>query len=191
MARAVKHDTTALLNAATRLVGRHGPAGVTMAAVAREAGAPSGSVYHRFPTRTALLAALWLRTVHRFQEGFLTAVTERSPVRAACHVVAWCRTHPEEARVLLAGAAAFDEENWPEHARADLRAANRRVADALRNLAVVLPLEIDRLALITVDLPYAVVRRALQSGRSVSVRSERLVADCAATLLGSVLQGAG
>ena len=43
-----------LLDAAAALLAADGPSAVTMSAVARAAGAPSGSMYHRFPTRAAL-----------------------------------------------------------------------------------------------------------------------------------------
>lgn len=69
--RPPRFDAPALLDAALKLAATGGPAAVTMAAVAKSAGAPSGSVYHRFPDRPALLSALWLRTLGGFQRGFL------------------------------------------------------------------------------------------------------------------------
>jgi AcrR family transcriptional regulator len=48
----------ALLDAARRLVERHGPDGFTMAQAAREAGVSSGAPYKHFASRTALLQAL-------------------------------------------------------------------------------------------------------------------------------------
>src|SRR5690606_14827873 len=105
MGRPPRHDVDRLLDAAAALVAEGGPGAATMTAVARAASAPSGSVYHRFPGRPALLAALWLRTVERFQQGFLAALDTDPPAQAAPaaarHVVAWCRAHPNEARILL------------------------------------------------------------------------------------------
>ncbi|MFF8264165.1 helix-turn-helix domain-containing protein [Streptomyces virginiae] len=69
MARPPRFDTGQLLDAAVRLAAVGGPASVTMSAVAQAVGAPSGTVYHRFTGRTALLAEVWLCTVERFQEG--------------------------------------------------------------------------------------------------------------------------
>ncbi|GGV02514.1 hypothetical protein GCM10010275_46960 [Streptomyces litmocidini] len=73
-------------------------------------GAPRGSVYHRFAGRTALLAEVWLRTVERFQAGYLAVLTggpdaHRAARAASRHVVAWCRENPAEAALLLYGAA--------------------------------------------------------------------------------------
>src|SRR5687768_1799772 len=99
MARPPRFDVKQLLDAAVRLAAAAGPAAVTMSAVATEVGAPSGSVYHRFPGRTALLAEVWLRTVEGFQEGYFEAVeagvdARRAGCSAARHVVAWSRAHP-------------------------------------------------------------------------------------------------
>ncbi len=163
-----------------------------MAAVARATGAPSGSVYHRFPHRAVLLGELWLRTVERFHEGFLAALTGDDPYQAACHaarhVVDWSRDHPEEARVLLHGSAEFAEADWPPALAQRAAAANRRLREALRGLAVRLgstgPPDAERLAIAVVDLPYAVVRRHLSGGTPIPGYAGDLVADAAAALLG-------
>ncbi|MFG3438424.1 TetR/AcrR family transcriptional regulator [Nonomuraea sp. NPDC047897] len=188
MGRPPRHDADRLLDAAVALAADGGPGAVTAAAVAREAGAPSGSVYHRFPGRSALLAALWLRTVERFQDGFLAALEtvpaiEAAPA-AARHVVAWSRAHPAECGILLYGAADFDERHWPAAARERLKLANGRVAAALRTLAGRLGRDdAERIVIATVDLPYAVVRRHLASGHGIPASAESTVADCAAALL--------
>ncbi|MFF0577987.1 TetR/AcrR family transcriptional regulator [Streptosporangium saharense] len=191
MGRPSQHDVDRLLDAGVRLAAQAGPASVTMAAVAREAGAPSGSVYHRFPSRAALLAALWLRTVDRFQEGFLAATreepAEQAVMSAAGHVVAWSRANPLQARVLLYGPADFGASDWPQEARERLRLGNRRVEEAVVTLARRLgpgtPPEIERLVLATVDLPYATVRRHHQAGSPIPAHAEELVARCAGLLL--------
>jgi AcrR family transcriptional regulator len=179
MGRPPRHDTDSLLDAAVRLVEAGGPKALTVAAVAREAGGPSGSVYHRFAGRPALTAALWLRTVERFQAGFLAALAAGSPVGAARHVVGWCREHPGEARVLRYGAADFDHEHWSEADRAALEALNGRVMAQLRGLGG----DFERVVLALVDLPAAVVRRHLRSGEGIPAGAEDLVAETAALIL--------
>lgn len=174
MGRPPRHDEDALLDAAVALAAAHGPGGVTVAAVARAAGAPSGSLYHRFPSASALLAALWLRTLERFQEGFLDAL-RRSPEHAARHVVAWSRAHPEEALVLLYGSAGFGEPGWPAEARDRLQADNARIADVLG--------ADERLILAVVDVPYAIVRRHLHATGTIPATAEDLAAEAAAALL--------
>jgi len=194
MGRPAQHDADSLLDAAVRLVAEGGPRAVSMAAVARAAGGPSGSVYHRFAGRPALTAALWLRTVARFQEGWLAALaaepaTTAGP-RAARHVVAWSRANEAEARVLLYGAADFGEPEWAAADRAELARLNARIPAALRALAARLgaegPAAVERIALATTDLPAATVRRHLRFGKASQgfpPYAEDLVESGAAALL--------
>ena len=71
MGRPALHDTQTLLDVARTIAADRGPASVTIAAVSAASGAPSGSLYHRFDDRAALLGQLWLRTTGQFQSGFL------------------------------------------------------------------------------------------------------------------------
>lgn len=191
MGRPPRHDADSLLDAAVALVTESGPGAVTMASVARKAGASSGSVYHRFPDQASLLSALWLRTVTRFQQGFFEVVATESPyeaaVASACHVVEWSRQHPDEALVLLVGAKNFGEAEWPKQARDQLADVNREVQRALRGLARRLgrtsKAETRRVVLAVVDLPYAVVRRHLSTGMPIPRSEVDLVADAVSVLL--------
>ncbi|MFP3987010.1 TetR/AcrR family transcriptional regulator [Streptomyces sp. E11-3] len=192
MARPPQYDIHRLLDAALALAADAGPPAVTMAAVAKAAGAPSGSVYHRFPSRAALLAQLWLRTVERFQEGWFAVLeSEDDPRRAAAassrHVVAWCRGHRAEAAVLLYGAADFGRDGWPQEYVRRMDEGNRRVRDALGALGASLgargQLEADRIALAVLDLPVTVVRRQLRSGAPIEARTEELAEQSTLALL--------
>jgi AcrR family transcriptional regulator len=190
MGRPPRHDADRLLDVAAGLAATEGPGGVTMAAVARGAGAPSGSVYHRFPTHPALLAALWLRSVERFQAGFLDALTAPDPgdaARAAArHVVAWSRANPTDTTILLYGAHDFGADAWPDEERDRLARANRGVARAVRALAGRLgdttAQGVDLVRLATVDLPYSLVRR--HRGRRLPRHAEDLVVHGVSALLG-------
>ncbi|MBO8194874.1 TetR/AcrR family transcriptional regulator [Streptomyces oryzae] len=192
MARPPRFDTDQLLDAAVRLAAAAGPAGVTMAAVAKEAGAPSGSLYHRFAGRNALLAEVWLRTVERFQEGYLRALSAHDDMRqAACaatrHVVAWCRAHPDEAAVLLCSPGDFGRADWSDEHRARADRGNRRLFAALGSLTSALGAhsaeDVERLTLALIDLPLSLVRRHLRDGGTLPGHAENLVEDCAAALL--------
>src|SRR5512136_384862 len=76
MGRRPVFSDSAILQATRVLAAREGPADVTMQEVAVRLGAPIGSLYHRFPSRSALLARAWLETVALFQEGFLRQLQE-------------------------------------------------------------------------------------------------------------------
>ncbi|MFJ6615781.1 TetR family transcriptional regulator [Streptomyces sp. NPDC091289] len=193
MARPSRFDTDQFLDAAVRLAAASGPAGVTMSAVAHEVGAPSGSVYHRFPGRTALLAQVWLRTVERFQEGYFAAIEVeadawRAGRAAARHVIAWSRAHPEEAALLLYGAEDFGRADWSEEHIRRADRGGRRVRAALGSLAEGLGAEGaragERVTLAVIDLPLSVVRRHLRAGLPLPAHAEDLAEECSAVLLG-------
>ncbi|GAB3492969.1 TetR/AcrR family transcriptional regulator [Amycolatopsis cihanbeyliensis] len=193
MGRPARHTADDLLDAAIRLFATEGARGVTMSAVARAVGAPSGSVYHRFPDRPALLAGAWLRTVDRFQDGYLEVLArepaEVAAVEAAAHVVRWCRKRPDEGKVLQAGRREFGPDRWSaeDHARAER--AERRLESALRaavrRLRPVTGAGTEEVMLVLVDLPHAVARRYLARGEPPPPRAVDLITRAARTLLAS------
>src|SRR5882724_1847597 len=68
MPRAPQFDQAQILDAAERLIARHGPSGATIGAIAQAVGAPTGSIYHRFDSRDVLLAEVWLLLLHRRED---------------------------------------------------------------------------------------------------------------------------
>ncbi|WP_030811476.1 TetR/AcrR family transcriptional regulator [Streptomyces sp. NRRL S-337] len=192
MARPPRFDISQLLDAAVRLAAEHGPSGVTMSAVAQSVGAPSGSLYHRFAGRPALLAEVWLRTVEGFQEGYFAALRSgdgpRAGGRAASrHVVAWSRAHPQEAALLLYGAHEFGRDDWPEGHLRRADEGNMRVRAAVAALAGALGLHgelgLERVSLAVVDLPLSLVRRHLRGGEPLPPHAEELAEQCTDALL--------
>jgi AcrR family transcriptional regulator len=192
MARPPRFGADQFLDAAVGIAAAAGPAKVSMTAVAAEVGAPSGSVYHRFAGRTALLAEAWLRTVERFQEGYCEilesdADARRSGLAAARHVVAWSRAHPQEAVLLLYGAEDFARAKWSDEHLQRAARGHQRVRSALASLAVALGAEdsqsAEQVVVALVDLPLSLVRRYLRSGTPLPLHAEDLAEDCAAALL--------
>jgi AcrR family transcriptional regulator len=173
-----------LLDAAATLLADGGPAAVTMSAVARAVGAPSGSMYHRFPTRAALCGELWIRTEERFHSGITAALSapedpQSRCVAAARFTVQWCREHPNEAQVLLAGADALGAADWPEQ----LAATRRRLHRRLRQWLVALPADAERVNAAVIDIPYSIVRRHLLAKRPIPDSADAIVADCVTALI--------
>ncbi|MCX4962210.1 TetR/AcrR family transcriptional regulator [Streptomyces virginiae] len=195
MARPPRFDTDQILDAAVRLAASAGPVGVTMTAVAQAIGAPSGSMYHRFAGRAALLAEVWLRSVERFQEGYLACLhgdtdPRRAARTAARHVVGWSRAHPEEAVLLLYGPWEFGRADWSEEHTGRADSGNGRVYAAIGDLAAALgatePQDRDRVILALIDLPLSVVRRHLRAGDPLPPHAEDLAEESAAALLPAV-----
>ncbi|MFC4376149.1 TetR/AcrR family transcriptional regulator [Nocardia halotolerans] len=187
MGRPPRHDADRLLDAAAELLADGGPAAVTMSGVARAAGAPSGSVYHRFPDRPALLAALWSRALRGFHEELFAALSLAEPQeairRSARASLEWARRHPREAHVLLAGARELDEQNWSEQARTETARANAALHDALAALTEQADDDAaDRALLAVVDLPYAMIKRYLRTGQQIPDHAPDLAEQAAAAL---------
>ncbi len=138
-------------------------------AVAEAIGAPSGSIYHRFPRRDDLVAAAWLRAQERFAANFSAAAAsggDEPAVAAAVSVLTWTQCQPAEARLLLRHSLA-------ELLRGDVsptlakraRMGRSSVAEVLKVLAARHQASLEDITLAVVDLPYAVVRRSLEVGR--------------------------
>ena len=186
MPRPPRFTIDELLDAAAALLAAGGPSAVTMSAVARAAGAPSGSMYHRFPTRAALCGELWLRTEERFHAGLGAALaTSEEPqtrcIAAARFTVQWCRDHPVQAQVLLTGADALGAADWPD----ELRSRRKRLHRGLRRSLAGMPADSARVNAAVIDIPYAVVRRHLIARQAVPASADAIVEQCARALIPS------
>lgn len=184
MPRPARYTVDVLLDAAAELLAAEGPTAVTMSAVARSTGAPSGSVYHRFPTRAALCGELWVRTEERFQEHLLGALSgdgdpqERCVAGALC-ILQWCRDHPVEAQVLLAGPNELGIGDWPEA----VSARRKRLQRKLRKILAEIPDDGGRVSAAVMDVPAAIVRRHLRARQAIPAGADDIVAVCARALI--------
>ena len=163
------HDQ--FIDAALKIAAGQGPAAVTIAAVADGAGAPVGSVYHRFPSRDVLMAEVWLRVAASFQDEFLSALEKGEGIEAALHTPRWVRRHAAEARILLL----YRREelvagDWPEELKATALGISHRldagIADyAARTFGKAGQKEIARTVFAIIDVPYAAVLRYIRQGK--------------------------
>jgi AcrR family transcriptional regulator len=191
MGRPPAHSADDFVDAAVGLFATGGARAVTMTSVARAVGVHSGSVYHRFPGRPALLAAVWLRTERRFHERLLRVVDEHpgadGVVRASGWIVDWCRDNAGEAAVLHAGVRAFSPDTWPDAARAELdentAARDREVARVARTLRTQTGRDADEVLLALIDLPIAVVSRYLARGTVPPASATRLTTRIAKLIM--------
>ena len=174
MARPAKFTDDEILDAALRQV--TDGAGATVAGIAAAVGAPTGSIYHRFPSRDVLVARLWLRTVAGFQDGLVAVLAEHDPADAGRHAVRyfleWTRDHPVEAQLLLLHRR--DDllaDGWPDEVRERAAAVAEQFDDALRDytrrrLGSLSQDAQRRAAFAVVDIPFAAVRRHLAAGEA-------------------------
>jgi AcrR family transcriptional regulator len=80
-----------LLRAALARFGEDGPLATTLEDIRREAGASVGALYHHFPDKQALAAALFVELTRDFQDGFMRELRAHS--RAEDGVKAGVRFH--------------------------------------------------------------------------------------------------
>jgi len=197
MSRPAKFTAEAILDTSLALVSEHGPSALTVTAVAERLGAPSGSIYHRFSGRDVLAAALWLRSLRRFQAGFLSALDDPDPLRAArraaIHVVRWSRGNPSEARLLfLHRSEDLAHSGWPQELRDENAALRKQRESAIgrlcRSLAAAAAPDSDihrRVRFAVVDIPYAAVRESLAAGGRPHPSLDELTEEAVTALLAS------
>jgi len=152
------------LDAALALAAERGPAAVTVGGITAQLKAPTGSFYHRFASRDALLAELWFRTVLAFQEGIAAALLAGDGLGAALHTPRWSREHLDEGRLLLLHHRDdFVQGEWPAALREGIAAHRQRAAAVLEKFAQDTfgragPDEIRRAQFVIVTVPVAAVR---------------------------------
>ena len=154
--------------AARELAIKHGPAAVTVGAIAKRLKAPVGSFYHRFTSRDLLLGELWLETVLAYQRGFIAAIEAGDGLAAALHMPAWVRGHLDDARLLLLYSRHdFAEGNWPASLKRGVADQARRLVTYVERFAGAAfgrtgPEQVRRAQFVLVDVPGAAVKPHLQ-----------------------------
>ncbi len=172
---------------AKRVSAERGPHKLTIAAVAERAGAPVGSIYHRYASRDEILAAVWLDLVEEVQKRFLAALEGDDPVAAGLagvrHSLRWIRRHRLEARLmLLQRREDFAAERWPQSYRRRAEALAAKAVESLRRYAAQLlghsgAQELRIVRFILIDLPTAALKRNIEAGVSPSKSVEALLLD--------------
>jgi AcrR family transcriptional regulator len=156
-----------LIEGATRVAAKLGPAQASIAEIARETKAPVGSIYHRYPSRGALLAEVWLSAAERFQAASLAllakARNEDDAVECALLTPRFARDHHATAVVLIAHRRDdFLQSDLPKEYRdraaklaADMRAG---IAAAASRLLPSDPRGREKLAVALIGIPLGAVR---------------------------------
>jgi AcrR family transcriptional regulator len=163
-----KHEE--FIAAAVHIIAEDGLGALTIAALAKRINAPVGSVYHRFPSRNALLAELWLNIIESFQNKYLK-ILEEDGLQATLSCLQWVRTHPYEARImLLYRIDDLTSGEWPD----DLKKRAGRLAKELQEGLIsftkkqfgrVTKENTDRAIFAIHDAPIGICRRYLQENK--------------------------
>jgi AcrR family transcriptional regulator len=185
-----------MTSAALRLVAERGPQAVTMADLARETGAPTGSIYHRYRSREHLLAELWMEVVESFQSGFVRCLEQAADidgaVDAARFMVSWTREHPLETRLLLLHRRQdFVSGEWPEDLAQRAAALEPQLGSALRAYALRAFGRADadsmaRLRYALLDAPFGAIKPYVQARKRLPPVVDDLVVTTARAVLASI-----
>lgn len=169
MGRPAQITDSGLRVAAAKVAARHGAARATVAEIAKEARVPTGSIYHRVPSRAALLAEVWLEAADRFGTAFLGRLGEARSLdeaaEAALVTPRFAREHPAEGVILFV----HRRDDFLDEAPAESRARASKLTGAMRDGITAAAKRLaaddrrgrDRFALALVGIPYGAVRTFL------------------------------
>ncbi|MGB5101804.1 MAG: helix-turn-helix domain-containing protein [Steroidobacteraceae bacterium] len=184
-----------MTGAALRLVVDRGPQAVTVAAVAKEAGAPTGSIYHRYRSREQLLAELWMEVVEGFQAGFAGELARANDIDGAVHaarfMATWTREHALEARLLLLHRRQdFVSGDWPPELADRAAALEPQLGAAPRDFALRAFGRADtdtmaRLRYARLDGPFGAIKPYVQGRKRIPPVVDELAATTVCAVLGT------
>lgn len=170
------------LDAAVQIIAKDGLGALTIAALANRVNAPVGSVYHRFPSRDALLAEVWLNIIESFQNEFLKKL-EEDGLQATLSCLQWVRLHPHEARImLLYRIHDLTSGQWPE----DMQKRAQRLANELiagvttftkKKFGRVTKENTDRVTFAIYDAPIGIIRRYLRENKVPPMSVNELIRE--------------
>jgi AcrR family transcriptional regulator len=167
MGRPAQISQDDLIAAATLVAARLGPAAASIAAISKAAGVPTGSIYHRVPSRDALLAEIWLSAAERFQalalETFAAVRTIEEAAEAALITPRFAREHHADAVVLNSHRREeFIRADAPEEYRARAVRLGTEMRDGIGQVAARLlpgdPKGKEKTAVALIGIPLGAVR---------------------------------
>ncbi len=176
MPRPVTHSPERMLETTREVVAALGPAGASVQKIAERLGAPTGSIYHRFRSRDALLGEVWLQTTADFQRQVRTLLDGDDPVsaglEAALYVPRWVREEPAAGSiVVMYRSDEFLSAKWPAALRRRAAALRADLAGGLRAFSIRLfgsdsDEAVARTRYVLADAPVAAVKPYLRGGKT-------------------------
>ncbi len=135
MVRTAKFDDNSFIQSAITLISMGGPAAATMASIAASAGAPTGSIYHRFKSRSALLGAAWVHCLGSMTDDMLPLLEQGQSAGAIVALIHWAGENPEMARlIMLYGENDLIDGELPAELHKKLNGINKKLGAGLSAL---------------------------------------------------------
>jgi AcrR family transcriptional regulator len=170
MGRKAYFKNEEFIDSAIQIIAEEGLGALTIAGLSTRMTAPIGSVYHRFPSRDALIAELWLNIIESFQNEWLKLL-QTDGLQATLFCMEWVRTHPNEARVmLLYRIEDLTSGDWPK----DLQKRAQRLFKELKEgiasftkkqFGSITKENIDRTLFAINDAPMGILRRYMHDNK--------------------------
>ncbi|MCH8618520.1 TetR/AcrR family transcriptional regulator [Undibacterium sp. TS12] len=180
MVRLAKYTENNFIDSAIDIAAQCGVASVSMSAIAVKVGAPIGSVYHRFDSRSAILARAWLKVKSDFRREVAQFWEQGNTWPAVLALLNWCRNKPAYARFLLqfedfpdfGGALPAELKAQLEAEQAELDVCFERCAGIFE-----CDTEITRhhLRFALIDAPIAIVKPYLSQNQEIPVNVETIL----------------
>lgn len=185
MVRTARFSGNDFIEAAMALVAEGGPAAATMQAIARRVSAPTGSIYHRFESRLAVLGAAWNEAYASFVGVLAPLLRDGRPREAALAILPWLRENQCRARFLLLNdpVSLFEDTPPPPALRGELERLEEEFDGAFRACvaanrdAAVDDEALARAKFLIFDAPIAILRPYLTRGVPPPAFAERMIAE--------------
>jgi AcrR family transcriptional regulator len=196
MPRPSRFSEAQILDATAAIVAARGPGAATIGAIGNMLKAPSGSIYHRFASRDALLGRLWLSKAAFFQNRFAAALADpdanKAGLAAALSIPRAVRDDFAGARIMLLHRRDdFLDGEWPPDMAAEAMRLKHQIDDAMNDIARRLfdratpeALQLANFAII--DVPFAAVRRHVANNEMPPLSVVDLIAKTYAALIAPV-----
>jgi AcrR family transcriptional regulator len=167
MGRKAYFKNEEFIDSAIKIIAEEGLGALTISGLSTRMTAPIGSVYHRFPSRDALIAELWLNIIESFQNEWLE-ILEKDGLAATIFCMEWVRNHPNEARVmLLYRVDDLTSGEWPKDLQKRAQQLSRKLREGVasftqKQFGSVTRENIDRTLFAIHDAPMGILRRYMR-----------------------------
>ncbi|MBC9206563.1 TetR/AcrR family transcriptional regulator [Roseomonas aerophila] len=190
MVRTARFSAEHFVDAAIALVAEGGPGAATMQAIARRVGAPTGSIYHRFDSRSAILAAAWNASYGSLARLLVPLLQAGRPREAALALIPWAGEDRPRARFLLLHepVALFEDAPPPEPLRQAMEQLEAEMDQAFRACiarfgdGTIRDEDLSRAKFLIFDAPIAILRPHLLAEAPIPAFAGQMMAELHAGL---------
>jgi AcrR family transcriptional regulator len=185
MVRTARFSAEHFIGAAIALVAEGGPGAATLQAIARRVGAPTGSIYHRFESRSAILAAAWNASYGSLAADLAPLLQAGRPREAALALLPWAGTDRHRARFLLLHepVSLFEDAPPPEPLRQEMERQEGQMDQAFRACiarisgGIIREEDLARAKFMIFDAPIAILRPHLQAEGAIPGFVGQMIAE--------------